>query len=175
MEFGPKIEVDGKRPEWLGSYSGYIGYIRDKEDQYGPGAMWTERDILGNRQGWKTVTGLFLPANHPHYQQNTPTPDERAVALVKRLVKNASPDGETRPHPAEYWGMVVEARAIVAALEPVDPMLLEARQVVADLYTGGNVSHLREQALSGDGDEWFHTKVARAALRRGRQLEKEGK
>lgn len=104
------------------------------------------------------------------YPIPTPTPDERAVApeLVARLVELAR---SVATSPACTIAQTVEAQNILAALEPVDPMLLEARKIVADQYgEGGNVAHLREQALSGEGDEWFHTKVALAALRRGRAL-----
>lgn len=173
MEFGPEIKVNGVKPEWLGDDDAmeYRHFMDRPEDGMIPAPKhggWSAGD-------WKCVTAIRLLADHTCYDQNTPTPDERAVApaiveRMRKLVEQMANDHYDLPrHTAD------EARAIVAALEPVDPMLLEARQVVAGLYEGQGVAHLREQALSGEGDEWFHTKVARAALARGRQLEKEGK
>jgi len=97
---------------------------------------------------------------------------EKAVdpAIYERMRKLVERISSDLVEPYSLRHVEDEARAIVAALEPVDPELLEARQVVADLYEGQGVAHLREQALSGEGDEWFHTKVALAALRRGRSL-----
>lgn len=163
MEFGPEIKVDGKRPEWLKDDKSGIAHQDGRSGRwFGIGAShdacWTVGEL--SHQDWITTSAIRLPVNHPHYAN--PTPDERAVALIRKIAKGDwSPGYETE----------AEARAIVAALEPVvDEDLVEARKVVADLYTGGNVAHLREQALSGEGDEWFHTKVAKAALARGRAL-----
>lgn len=186
MEFGPEIKVDGVRPEWL------LGSDRFEYQTVACGGSKTCWHSWLYPE-WSTVTAIRLPATHPRYNLIThtytvrpedeaallasdplsrPTRDERAVApeLVERmraLIETmASCDGAA--FVLEYKD---QARAIVAALEPVDPMLLEARKIVADQYgEGGNVAHLREQALSGEGDEWFHTKVAKAALARGRAL-----
>lgn len=173
MEFGPEIKLEnGKRPEWLQDDERMQWKYQSGSTWYGEGSparMYFEDGVMD-----ETPVSIRVCATHPHY--TTPTPDERAVApeLVVRLVELAKRlDKDAWDDP--FHSMKDEARAIVAALEPVDPMLLEARQVVAGLYEGQGVAHLREQALSGEGDEWFHTKVARAALARGRQLEKEGK
>lgn len=195
MEFGPEIKVDGKRPEWFtqsDAMNARLKVFGCKERAVSPNA-----DPVA-KWGWDSVEYIRLPANHPHYNLIThtytvrpedeaallasdplsrSTPDERAVPpeLVARLVAVVKEQVEYHKDVTDPGPSLVEARAIVAALEPVDPMLIEARQVVAGLYEGQGVTHLREQALSGDGDEWFHTKVARAALARGRKLEKEGK
>lgn len=121
-------------------------------------------------KGDGSVTGTQWTIRNVAPSVPTPTPDERAVApeLVARLVVLAR---SVATSPACTIAQTVEAQNILAALEPVDPMLLEARKIVADQYgESGNVAHLREQALSGEGDEWFHTKVALSALRRGRSL-----
>jgi len=157
MEFGPEIKVDGKRPEWLKDgdvWQWRIAGYPHFEDGIAPSEYEKARTF-------GLIQAIRLPTNDARYDP-TPTPDERAVALIRKIAKGDwSPGYETE----------AEARAIVAALEPVDPMLLEARKIVADQYgEGGNVAHLRDQALSGEGDEWFHTKVALAALRRGRAL-----
>ena len=194
MEFGPEIKVDGVRPDWLKSgqqhvmiYNGWWHHSDGREDPDHFGWCFSN--------GKPNITAIRLPANHPHYNLTThtytvrpedeaallasdpllrSTPDEQAVApeLVARLVELAR---SVATSSACTILQTVEAQKILAALEPVDPMLLEARQVVAGLYEGQGVAHLREQALSGEGDEWFHTKVARAAIARGRQLEKEVK
>lgn len=161
MEFGPEIKVDGKRPEWLGSYDGPLGYERNGYGWYGPmeglPEFWNERDIISSRDGWRSIIAIRLPANHPHY--TTPTPDERAVApeLVGRMRKLVEAMALSQSCTTIY----TEARAIVAALEPVDPDVAEADAIMAmDEYKGGN-NHVQRAVI--------------AAIKRGRQLEKEGK
>ncbi len=98
---------------------------------------------------------------------------EEAVdpVLVERMVKLANNVAGQLTY-EDICTNRIEARAIVALLpKPIDPDLLEARRAVAGQYgSKENVAHLVEQALSGVGDEWFHTKVALAAIKRGREL-----
>jgi len=175
MVFGPEIKVDGKRPEWLGDYKGPLGYSRGADSWYGPCEedpdFWTEVDIVNGR-GWNSVCAIRLPANHPHYQQNAPTPDERAVALVKRLA-SLSPDH--LPRAFEFAPIQDEARAIVAALEPVDPDVLEARNIEAQICRRSDLEDEAQKVEKGELDDRPGMVGVLAAIKRGRQLEKEGK
>lgn len=100
-----------------------------------------------------------------------PTPDERAVApkLVARLVAVVKEQVEankcvTNPSPS-----LAEARAIVAALEPVDSDKEEAMSVMEGYCT---MTDERDRVIINKKElEDFLV----ASLRRGRQLEKEGK
>lgn len=68
IEFGPPIEVDGVRPEWL------------RDDDH-VDARWDEggwySDVGGRGVSafcvcaWGTVTHIRLPADHPHYTKDT--------------------------------------------------------------------------------------------------------
>ena len=56
--------------------------------------------------------------------------------------------------------------------KPVDPDLIEVRQIIAEHYKWLQPSapHLVEQVMSGFGDGWFQTKCALQAIKRGREL-----
>ena len=149
MEFGPEIKVDGVRPGWL----------EDDDHIHKPknfnGHEYEVETAAGT--GWSVVKSIRLPANHPHYA--TPTPDERAVApeLVERmrqLVEDAASD-----EPGGRSALRTEARAILAALEPVDENVKAANQIIEEWVDGGMMT--KDMVL--------------AAIKRGRQLEKEGK
>jgi len=71
--------------------------------------------------GW-TIRNALAP---------TPTPDERAVApeLVERMRKLVKTVANDASEPYSLRQVEDEARAIVAALEPVDTDLIEAREI----------------------------------------------
>ena len=65
--WGDEIVVNGVRPEWLEDGVS-LGYTRDGHSWYGPDErFWTEKDIVGNCDGWNSVRAIKLRANHPHY------------------------------------------------------------------------------------------------------------
>lgn len=180
VEWGPEIQVNGKRPEWLASGPQCIllhnvtGWHQYRADAVNP-----------DHVGWAMPNGtanvdlIRLPADHPHYRQPTtserdPALWDRMVALVRSMADrydNGRSDDESVARDAYPW--MREARAIVADLpKPVDPDLLLAREIVAEEYgDGSNVAHLAAQARSGEGDEWFHTKVVLRAIRKLRAPE----
>lgn len=160
MEFGPEIKVDGIRPEWLKDGDVWQWKLDDSE--------WIDANYSPDMYEWKVtdMDAIRLPANHPHY--NTPTPDERAVApeLVSRLVGLAERLAKQSMGP---WPCQDEARAIVAALEPVDSDKEEAMSVMEGYCT---MTDERDRVIINKKElEDFLV----ASLRRGRQLEKEGK
>jgi len=152
MEFGPEIKVDGKRPEWLGE-DDLVDWRREQGWRKDCAKDYQERVAIRTPEWssdeWSAIQYIRLPANHPHYI--TPTPDERVMALLKRIAA---------PNKVDIYQWQTEARAIVAALEPVDPDEAEAELI----YEG----------WSSNPDEDVRSLVART-LARGRQLEKEGK
>jgi len=90
-----------------------------------------------------------------------PTPDERAVApeLVERMRKLVETLAVYNWLDNPITAIVSEARAIVAALEPVDPDVAEADAIMAmDEYKGGN-NHVQRAVI--------------AAIKRGRQLQRD--
>lgn len=148
MEFGPEIKVDGKRPEWLKDDEKF-GWKR-VTGTWTAFSDWTATERSLN---WSEVQSIRLPANHPHYA--TPTPDERAVApeLVARLVAVVKEQVYAHRNVTNPAPSLIEARAILAALEPVDRA--EAKRLAG-------IWEIDEEA-------------AYQILARGRQLEKEGK
>lgn len=97
----------------------------------------------------------------------SPTPDGRAVALAKRFAQDDVPVDE-------YLALKAEARAIVAALEPVDADVEIARDLSASLIEKHSPV-MAENIRAGDGDHYSPFVHVLAAIKRGRQLEKEGK
>jgi len=106
---------------------------------------------------------------------HTPTPDERAVApeLVERM------RGLVKAAAGRFVGsgsdLYEEARAILAALEPVDPV--EEAFTTLDVFLAAYGTHpddeLVNRVMGDDLLTWGHLRTILAA--RGRQLEKEGK
>jgi len=97
MDWGSEIQVDGKRPVWFDAKSD-VSYCRGGNDWYGGdhragSGMWTERDILGNRDGWNSVTAIRLPATSPVY-----------TALEAGFVLNP---GHSKAPPADWDGSPV--------------------------------------------------------------------
>lgn len=167
MEFGPEIKVDGKRPEWLKDDE-TLEYRHSMDTMVDPMIAPARYDGWSDRD-WKCVTAIRLPANHPHYA--TPTPDERAVApeLVSRMIEHLKDCGQAhniRPRDPDAQRRYDEMKAIVAALEPVDPdkeiidAMARAMWDNVGLFDP-NLDTMRE--------------CAEYALQAYRQLEKEGK
>lgn len=93
-----------------------------------------------------------------------------APEIVERMVdhlRKCAAEPRVRPNSLHR-----ELMEIVALLpKPVHPDLVEARKIVSHLYEGQGVTHLAAAALTGEGDDWFNTKCALAAIKRGRELE----
>lgn len=137
MEFGAEIKVDGVRPEWLeGADWNVVKALCYNGDVQVPGDDTNE---IMNDWEWKDIRSIYLPADHPHYQQNIPTPDERAVApeLVERMRKLVEKIAANAPwlntRAKDMDDVDSEARAIVAALEPVDPEVQAIAEAMADV------------------------------------------
>jgi len=183
VDWGPAIPVNGKRPEWLGDaetlqYNHQIeadGHFSSSIARYW---RWADDD-------WDCVVAIRLPASHPYYARqpeqlaesakNAPPPIppevvERMVAFVRAC--------DHISLPTDGW-QFTEARAIVALLpEPVDPDLVEARELAA--VASEKLSHpWAPKIRAGEKDDAPQAGVslALAAIRRGRALaaaEREG-
>lgn len=182
VEWGPEIRVDGKRPEWLGSFAKRIVYQRDGKDWYDPSPfspdMWSERDISDNRDGWASVTAIRLPADHPHYRQPT-TPErdpalwDRMAALVRRMGTIYRDAGSPAELPPRNYDMrdYAEARDIQNLLpKPVDPDLIEAREIAASMLEVAQGGTHIEETRRGERDGYVHVCIALAGIQRGREL-----
>lgn len=73
IEWGPLVDVDRKRPDWLKG--------DDKIRWYWPGGATTDwsqgengfvRVKKINEEGWGAIGSIRLPADHPHYRQPQP-------------------------------------------------------------------------------------------------------
>ena len=153
------------------SYKPDLRNVAPKEVEWGPeikvegkrpewliqdGKLW-KRSFDGYEQKdldvvsvhWPNTDWIRLPANHPHYTTPTRTAlEQRMHSLIKHAAVNAS--GYTQE----------EARAILAELEPVDPDVIEADAIMTTIGFR-NVDPCSDIR-----------KVALAALRRGRALER---
>jgi hypothetical protein len=75
-----------------------------------------------------------------------------------------------------FAALVLAYAKLIAEHEeaPVDPLLIEARKLVAARYTGHDKDLFAEMTLSGEDDETDAVQNALAALRRGVELGKSG-
>jgi len=182
VQWGPEIPVDGKRPEWL----------RDEDEfQWADNhhldfSWWRDDCTTGssfNPTQWHTLTAIRLPTSHPHYAASQPLQaskgasgyDEGLIERMVALVRQYGTDDNSiqQRGDGEYRSPCAEARAIVAEMEPaVDGDLVEARDVAASVYdTAGNTLSAENIRL-GLRDEGMDVCTALAAIRRGRELER---
>lgn len=93
--------------------------------------------------------------------RNTATPEARAVELVKKIATETSL--------AAWLDHTAVARAILAEMSPpVDPDLLEAREVVAQVHVSSGYLNNDRRALDrGDCDYDQPVLIALAAIKRG--------
>jgi len=164
IEWGPAIAVDGKRPGWLAD-----------DDKAVCGCHGHE--IRPSTTLWFSVESLRLPADHPHYRQPTPQADTKpdVTTRMEALVR-----GLAEGHRGSWtWAAekIDEARAIVALLpEPVDPDLIEAREIVAKCCKWfSNAADQRLMVPSILDGSWDEAKAGLvqatlAAIKRGREL-----
>lgn len=114
------------------------------------------------------------------------TPDERAVDIVlyermTELTKRIANPGSVDHNKPGYVSCIDEARAIVAALEPVDGDLVIAREICVEQsiatehYDDQLSKDLANAFRRGSYDEGREMRIALNSIKRGRQLEKEGK
>jgi len=183
MEFGPEIKVDGIRPECLDGYNGFVKWWNEDQPQ---GVVCRNAALLnwGPYPGFKrgACTSFALPANHSHYTTPTRTPlEDRIVApeLVERMRKLLEvAAGRFLGSGSDIYE---EARAILAEMEPVDEDLVIARETVASIWelsrgeSGLQEWHRSKAIREGKRDDSLDVKAALDAIKRGRQLEKEGK
>jgi hypothetical protein len=98
-------------------------------------------------------------------------------ALVERCMQLARDVANAPYFPGSGWAKVEpdiydQARAIAAELpKPVDPDLLEARQIASDASNKFD----RKGYESGQFDEWPMVKTILAAIKRGRELQRVGR
>lgn len=94
---------------------------------------------------------------------------DRLEGLARRIADARVPIGN----------LILEARAMVAELPPpVDPDLIEAREMAAVRYSQRGETQLALVARpyrSGLNDEHWDVQTALAGIKRGRELERQGK
>lgn len=119
------------------------------------GDVFDDGSVRGN-SFWRIRNVAEVPRN-----PEAPSHDiaKRMEALVRRMA-------------CENYDIAefAEARAIVALLEPVDADLVEARRIAANI-PGVD----QESILAGDCDMDSLVRTARAAIRRGRALERDSR
>lgn len=170
-EWGPKLAISrGEMPSWL-SGKDRIKWIKNDGAENREGGPCTAsehnwgRYINSPHKATETIA-IRLPANHPHYAKPVRTAAEQ-LDRMEALVRSMAND-EARDYPAE-------ARAIVALLpEPVDPDLVEARKICEERVRLVD-ANLAAEYRDGDYDTQMEMQVTLAAIKRGRQLEREGK
>lgn len=152
--WGPEIQVNGKRPEWL-----------TDQDTF----AWYGSSYRGKSHDWDGVGTIRLPADHPHYRQPSaperdPASWNRMEALVRRMVN------ETPEHLEGAW--VREARAIIKDIASDE--LREAREVCAQAAIRAGQKDQADEYRNGRWDNGYTMDVAKLALRRGRELSRQG-
>lgn len=121
----------------------------------GDASCMSEYDIIGYRKRTEQPASAIAPELV-----------ERMVALVKKMAPIVVPANTSV---SECYA---EARAILKALEPIDPDLLEARRCVVMAYEGIGRKDLALQADSGKMDSRLRVQACLSAIKRGRELEK---
>jgi hypothetical protein len=78
---------------------------------------------------------------------------------------------EMSPYPKEYIEQELRERGLIAA-EPVDPLLVEAREIASTAAQVGNAStsFFADTFRKGKSDDHNYTQIALAALRRGIEI-----
>ena len=132
------------------------------------GDRWVEPVLEGGYELF-FATGLSWSSGPWRIRNVTPQPTPQAdtkpdvTARMEALVREVDEHG---PHAFITKYMAEEARAIVALLpEPVDPDLIEAREIVAGL-----ARPYRSEIINGEWDETTEIRIATAAIKRGREL-----
>lgn len=95
IQWGPEIEVHGKRPEWLEDERIQLA-VRTSPKNFTKCTGSTQRHF--DLDDWKAIVAIRLPADHPHYammelqavgQDADWTPDERTVRACIEAARNA--------------------------------------------------------------------------------------
>lgn len=150
-EWGPKIEVDGKRPEWLRDDDWRAMVMLDNGDIEEPSEEFTMKKV-GDWQ-WYRITKIRLPAEHPYYKQDVP--DWAKV----RCWDETCPDGG---HGDEYkirWvsedpRLMRFARYIAQHEQPpVGQLLKEAREIAAIFWRSRGDYSTAKDIEGGKGDD----------------------
>lgn len=186
VEWGPEIKVEGRRPEWLGDDDVFMWEGTCSEQWFriegGSGVNWT---------GFSGFVRIRLPANHTHYKtlqdnmpQNAPETHRQGTngvrtgvealerlealeSLVRRMAATDTPIDE-------YLAIKRDARALLP--EPVDPDLVEARELVCECVvqfaSNDTEATLLRLYRAGEGDNEPEVQKIYAAIKRGRALER---
>lgn len=110
---------------------------------------------------------LEIAHAHPAQEQETMKTDDVPEWAIERA--RALRDGEA----TLVGGTNLMAAFAAHEPAPVDPLLIEARAIVADCL-GDNEKHEEGEVLAGDWDEGHRIRIALAALKRGIELRARG-
>ncbi len=179
VDWGAEIKIeDGKRPDWLETgvpvlwraETGRASEVSsDKIENWG---------LCRGHEKERYAVFIRLPADHPHYRnvepQEPPLPPEWAMLKALSLMEyGGTPLSKVQDEPNEHYEVVAFARYISQHEEPpVDPDLLEARQIEYELCKAQDM-HDPEQALRGEWDDNEGLKGVLKAIKRGRELERQ--
>lgn len=165
-------KVDWSKPiEAVHVVSGKVVAVAPKGESYGPfqdiqpslpGGVFSFKVDGSHAYGKWTIRNVQTPEPTPAID---PALVERMVALTKLIAAHDKSlvFGQCRE----------EARDILMELEPVDEDLLEARQVARDVVGGSKQSMAYLNNITdGHNDRWPEVRIALAAIRRGRALER---
>lgn len=183
IEWGAEIPVNGKRPEWLKDDDNVMDF--DPEGH-------THNEIRNsNSWGWDFVKAIRLPADHPYYtrQPDTDRPSDEVPEWAKNKARNLFSEELGVVGPGSDTTSIYRhafARYIVEHEEaPVDPLLIEAREMFAERHTVGGIDLFRgstfckygaanDSIRSGGYDNHGTMLLLVAALKRGMELAKAG-
>lgn len=116
-------------------------------------------------QSGSPLRTIWLPEGHSFYSKPADGDlNERCMAMVKIVA--SSTNGKI-PNYA-----IAEAKAIIAAINPADPDLIEARDCVAKVYEDAGRNDLAIATRDGKQDNRPRVQSALAAFRRGRDFGK---
>lgn len=156
--WGKAIHVNNCKPDGL-----------EKDDTP---VRWTDGDMtdvsttgqLVWEQSGSPLRTIWLPEGHSFYDKPAYGDlTERCLALIQRMATGGTLD---------VFAWMDEAKAIITAMNPTDPDLIEARDCVAKVYEDAGIGDLAQSARDGKQDDCIPIKFALAAFRRGRDFGK---
>lgn len=175
VKWGPTIRVNGCRPEWIRDED----YVRFRKIYHGTATVACASEL--SQEDWAGIRNIDLPVDHPMYHPKVTAPAQPPEelpadwALLRAYDEIFGPNTEVPG--AEKQAAVKRtmhgftfARYIEKNEEaPVDPLLVEARELIAkelDVSNPGGAQEFRE----GQRDHTAALRATLAALHRGIEI-----